>query len=218
VVAPHLIFPLTRQSLAHVVSSYPMIAFVEGGFTHKAPGITLVNVNGVGYEVNTSLYTFDKIQNLATGRLLTYLKISDDGHTLYGFYDQTEKTLFTQLISVNGVGAGTARMMLSGMQPNEIVAAIANGDVKMLERVKGIGAKTAQRIVLELREKISKIDITMVAANSSPDNILRNDAFNALVSLGIARLAAVEAVNKVLKADDSVNDVQDLIKRALKNI
>ncbi|MFM2387279.1 MAG: Holliday junction branch migration protein RuvA [Bacteroidota bacterium] len=194
-----------------------MIAFVEGGFVHKAPGVTWVNVNGLGYEVNTSLHTYEKIQNLSQGRLLTYLKVSEDAHTLYGFYDQAEKNLFTHLISVNGVGAATARVMLSGMQPNEIANAIASGDVKLLERVKGIGAKTAQRIVLELREKIAKSDI-LGSEIASPENNLKTDAFNALVSLGIARNNAADAITKVLKNDPQITDVQELIKLALKAI
>jgi holliday junction DNA helicase RuvA len=195
-----------------------MIAFLEGSFTHKTAGVTIVNVNGVGYEVNTSLHTYDKIQNLAKGRLLTHLKISEDGHTLYGFYDETEKTLFGQLISVNGVGTGTARMMLSGMQPIEIVNAIAQGDVKMLERVKGIGAKTAQRIVLELKDKISKLDLQSTGMKLSPQASLNNDALNALMSLGIARNAAADAVAKTIKQNEGVEDLQEVIKLALKNI
>jgi holliday junction DNA helicase RuvA len=195
-----------------------MIAFLEGLFTHKTAGVTIVNVNGVGYEVNTSLHTYDKIQNLQKGRLLTYLKISEDAHTLYGFYEEGEKQLFTQLISVNGVGTGTARMMLSGMQPGEIVNAIAQGDVKMLERVKGIGAKTAQRIVLELKDKISKLELSSSGVAVSPQASLNNDALNALMSLGIARNAANDAVAKTLKQNESISDLQELIKLALKNI
>jgi holliday junction DNA helicase RuvA len=107
-----------------------MIAFLEGNFIHKSAANIIIDVNGIGYDVNISLHTFSKIQNLTKGRLLTYLKIAEDSHTLYGFYDDIEKTIFMQLISISGVGAGTARVMLSGMQPTEIANAIGNGDVK----------------------------------------------------------------------------------------
>jgi holliday junction DNA helicase RuvA len=195
-----------------------MIAFVEGNFMHKSPACTIVNVQGVGYEVNISLYTYDKIHQLDKGRLLTYHKVSEDSQALYGFADEVEKNIFILLISINGVGPNTARVMLSGMAPSEIAQAIANGDVKTLERVKGIGAKTAQRIVLELREKISKLNLNIELNNNAGSNNLKTDALNGLISLGIARNTATDAINKALKQNENVEDVQALLKLALKNL
>ncbi|MCX8471849.1 MAG: Holliday junction branch migration protein RuvA [Bacteroidota bacterium] len=195
-----------------------MIAFLEGTFIHQSPANIIVNVNGVGYDVNISLYTFGKIQNLSKGRLLIYLRISENEHSLFGFYDDAEKNLFLHLISVSGVGASTARVMLSGAAPAELANAIALGDEKTLERVKGIGAKTAKRIILELKDKVGKSDIVMEGFSSLPQNNLQNDALNALVSLGIAKNTAAEAVRKALKVMPEMQDVQELIKQALKNI
>jgi holliday junction DNA helicase RuvA len=195
-----------------------MIAFLEGLFIHLSPTNIIVNVNGVGYDVHISLHTFGKIQNLPKGRLLTYLRISENEHSLFGFYDDVEKQLFLHLISVSGVGASTARVMLSGATPAELANAIANGDEKTLERVKGIGAKTAKRIILELREKVAKSDVVQEGFSSLPQNNLQNDALNALVSLGIAKSAATEAVRKAIKAAPDTDNLQDIIKLALKNI
>jgi holliday junction DNA helicase RuvA len=195
-----------------------MYAFLEGIFIPKTPTNIIVNVGGVGYDVQISLFTFDKIQSLEKGKLFIYQKVSEDSHTLFGFFDEKEKALFLQLISITGVGAGTARMMLSGMQPQEIVNAIANGDVKTLERVKGIGGKTAQRIVLELRDKIGKNEMLNGMEILTPHNNFKNDALNGLMNLGISKNVATEAVNKALKLEPTINDVQELLKKALKNI
>ncbi len=195
-----------------------MIAFLEGNFIHKSPANIIVDVNGVGYDVNISLNTFSKIQKLAKGRLLTYLKVAEDSQTLFGFFDDMEKTIFMQLISVSGVGAGTARMMLSGMQPSEIANAIAGGNVKALERVKGIGAKSAQRIILELKDKMSKLDVNVSSGAPMVHNNLKQDALNALISLGIAKGTAEIAVSKALHHHPEESKIEELIKLALKNI
>jgi holliday junction DNA helicase RuvA len=196
-----------------------MIAFLEGQFIHQSPANIIVNVGGVGYDVHISLHTFSKIQQLQQGRLLTYLRISENDHSIFGFFDDVEKNLFLHLISVSGVGASTARVMLSGAAPDELANAIAQGDEKMLERVKGIGAKTAKRIILELKDKVAKSDIISEGFNKLPKNNLQNDALNALVSLGIAKNTAAEAVKKAAKLlPEDTTDVQQLIKLALKNI
>jgi holliday junction DNA helicase RuvA len=195
-----------------------MIAFLEGQFVHLSPTNIIINVNGVGYDVHISLHTFGKIQNLQKGRLLTYLRISENEHSLFGFFDDIEKQLFLHLISVSGVGASTARVMLSGASPSELANAIANGDEKTLERVKGIGAKTAKRIILELREKVAKSEVAQEGFSSLPQNNLQNDALNALISLGIAKSAASEAVRKAVKAYPDADNLQEIIKLALKNI
>ncbi len=195
-----------------------MIAFLEGNFIHKSPANIIVVANGVGYDVNISLHTFSKIQSLDKGRIYTYLKISEDSHTLFGFFDEVEKSIFMQLISISGVGAGTARMMLSGMQPEEIMHAIGTGDVKSLEKVKGIGAKTAQRIVLELKDKVAKVDIIGGHQPTVPHNNLKQDALNALMSLGIAKATAEIAVSKAIHRNPEAAQVEILIKLALQNI
>src|SRR5688572_18168549 len=131
-----------------------MIAFLKGNFVRKTPALVQVEVNGVGYELHISLNTFSSIANQDRGQLHTYFHVREDAQLLYGFYDEAEKEMFIQLISVSGVGASTARMMLSSLKPTEIAKAIQQGDSRTLESVKGIGKKSAERIVLELRDKV----------------------------------------------------------------
>ena len=133
-----------------------MLAYLKGNFTLKTPTFIYVEAHGVGYEVQVSLNTYSKIQNLQEGILYTHLIIREDAHVLYGFFEKSEKEVFQQLISVSGVGAATARVMLSSLQANELINAILSGNESLLESIKGIGKKTAQRIVLELRDKFSK--------------------------------------------------------------
>ena len=194
-----------------------MIAFVTGKFVYKAPSVVHVDVNGVGYEVQISLNTYSKIQQLDRGSLHTWLHINEDAHTLYGFFDLSEKNIFVQLISVNGVGTSTARMMLSALQPEELSQAIITGDTLTLEKIKGIGKKTAERIVLELRDKISK-NITPTNSSALINNTLQQDALNALVALGIARNMAESAIKKALSSDPSTENLEILIKKALQLI
>ena len=194
-----------------------MIAFVTGRFVYKAPSVVHVDVNGVGYEVQISLNTYSKIQQLDRGSLHTWLHIKEDAHTLYGFFDLAEKNIFVQLISVNGVGTSTARMMLSALQPEELSQAIITGDTSALEKIKGIGKKTAERIVLELRDKISK-NIPPTNSSALINNTLQQDALNALVALGIARNMAESAIKKALSSDPSTENLEILIKKALQLI
>jgi len=194
-----------------------MYAYLQGQFTFKNPAQVYVDVNGVGYEVNISLNTYAAIQNLAEGRLYTHLQVKEDAHTLFGFFDKVEKEIFVQLISVSGIGAATGRMMLSHMKPDEVKRAILQGNVKLLESIKGIGKKTAERLVLELRDKVGKaapdVNTTMVAGNS-----LQQDALNALVALGISKQQAESALQKLNNAQPSINNLEELIKKALKSI
>ncbi|MFN4285967.1 MAG: Holliday junction branch migration protein RuvA [Lacibacter sp.] len=192
-----------------------MFAYLNGTFTYKSPTVVHVDVQGVGYEVQVSLHTYSKIESLSQGRLYTYLLIKEDAHTLYGFYDLAEKEVFLHLLSVSGVGAATARMMLSSLQPAEVVRAILSGNEGVLERVKGIGKKTAQRIVLELRDKLSKSggdeNISTLTHNT-----LEQEALTALTALGIGRTAAEAAIRKAREQSPAAHQVQDLIKAALK--
>ena len=194
-----------------------MIAFIRGNFVHKTPAVVWIEANGVGYELHISLHTYSSIQSLDKGQLFTYFQVKEDGQTLYGFHDIQEKELFVQLISVSGVGAATARMMLSSMRPEEIVKAIVQSNSRQLETIKGIGKKSAERIVLELKDKLAK---NPYHSNISPliNNTLEQDALNALVALGIARQTGELAVQRVLKAQPELSKVEDIIKNALKTI
>jgi len=193
-----------------------MIAFLRGNFTYKSPALVHIDVAGVGYELQISLNTYSRIEALESGILLTYLHIREDAHTLFGFFDKAEKDLFIQLIGISGVGAATARMMLSSMKPEEITRAILQGNSKQLETIKGIGKKSAERIVLELRDKLGKSKEENINISSLTNNTLEQDALNALITLGIARPAAENAIKKVLNEGPGAEKIEDVIKKALK--
>ena len=163
-----------------------MYAYLQGKFTYKSPAQVYLEVNGVGYEVNISLNTYSHIQKLEEGKLFTHLQVKEDGHVLYGFFEKAEKEMFIMLIGVSGIGAATARMMLSSLRPEEVTRAIFQGNVKLLESVKGIGKKTAERLVLELKDKAGKPSSGSLISNMQ-DNSLELDALNALIALGISR-------------------------------
>lgn len=194
-----------------------MIAYLSGTFSKKNPAVVYVDVQGIGYEVNISLNTYSHIQKLTEGKLYTYLQIKEDAHTLYGFFDIMEKEMFVLLISVSGVGAATARMMLSHLKPDEISKAIVQNNAGLLESVKGIGRKTAERLVLELKDKMAKLSNTM-PGDALGGNTLEQDALNALVALGIARPVAEQAIKKVVISSPTINTLEELIKKALKAI
>ena len=194
-----------------------MIAYLSGKFSYKNPAVVYIDVHGIGYEVNISLNTWSHIQKLTEGKLYTYLQIKEDAHTLFGFFDSLEKEMFIMLISVSGVGAATARMMLSNMKPAEISKAIMQNNASILESVKGIGRKTAERLVLELKDKISKLT-AIAPGDASTGNTLEQDALNALVALGIARPFAEQAIKKIVISDPTIHTLEELIKKALKAI
>jgi Holliday junction DNA helicase RuvA len=193
-----------------------MISFLRGRFVEKTPTHVWIDVNGVGYELHISLHTYSSILQKEEGLLYTILLIREDAHLLFGFGDLAERDLFQQLISVSGVGASTARVMLSYLKPEELVQAIVQGNVKALESIKGIGKKTAERLVLELKDKLAKITPVL---NNSPliYNSLQQDALNALTALGIPKQAASMVVKKTLKANPEMG-VEDLVKMALRSL
>ncbi len=193
-----------------------MIAYLKGDFVHKTPASVQVEVGGVGYEVLISLNTYSKIQHLDKGLLHTCLLIREDAHILVGFFELAEKEMFLHLIGVSGIGASTARVMLSYMKPEELAKAIVQGDTRTLEGIKGIGKKTAERMVLELRDKLAKQPIE---SNISPmkNNTLHQDALNALMALGINRQAASQALEKTMAAGSNLS-VEELIKKALRTL
>lgn len=193
-----------------------MIAFVRGTFVAKSPSRVIVDVNGVGYDLQISLNTYEAISQKENGLLHTHLQISENAQTFYGFAEVKEKEMFQYLISISGVGAATARMMLSGMKPAEIAKFIITGSVNDLIRIKGIGKKTAEMLVVGLRDKLSGF----VSDNQSlihTLNPLELDAVNALVALGIGKPMAEKAVNKVMQSNTEIA-LQDIIKQALKNL
>ena len=179
--------------------------------------MVFLDVHGVGYEVNISLNTYGQIQNLQEGKLFTHLQVKEDSHTLYGFFEMAEKEMFVMLIGVSGIGAATARMMLSSMRPDEINRAILQGNAPLLETVKGIGRKTAERLVLELRDKVNK-NPSESGLPVTRGNSLEQDTLNALVALGIAKPVAEQAINRTIQADPSITRLEDLIKKTLKAI
>jgi holliday junction DNA helicase RuvA len=193
-----------------------MIAYLKGDFVHKSPAVVHVDVNGVGYEVQISLHTYTRIQHLDKGLLHISLLIREDAHILYGFFDLAEKEMFQLLLAVSGIGASTARVMLSYMKPDELSRAIVQADTRTLEGIKGIGKKTAERIVVELRDRLAKHP---VESNISPmkSNTLHQDALNALTALGISRQAAEQAVQKTLTSEPQLS-VEDLIKKVLRTL
>lgn len=194
-----------------------MIAFVRGQFVVKTPARIVVDVNGVGYDLQVSLNTYAAISNKESGLLFTYLHITENAHTLYGFAELAEKELFLQLISVSGVGATTARMMLSGMKPEEITRAIILGNTRQLESIKGIGKKSAERLIVELKDKLGKQALQGPAMAGMPHSV-DADAVNALVALGIGRPMAEQAVKKTMGSLAADASLETIIKEALKNL
>ena len=194
-----------------------MIGFLRGQFAVKTPARVIMDVNGVGYEVNISLHTYSAIANLEGGQLFTYLHITENAQSLFGFADIAEKELFLHLISVSGVGASTARMMLSGMHPDEIVKAIVQGNTKQLEGIKGIGKKSAERLIVELRDKLAKVTDSTILPGFTGGG-LNTDAINALISLGIGKAMAEQSVKKAIAVLPLSASVEEIIKHALKNL
>ena len=195
-----------------------MIAYLRGKLVHKEPTHVVVDVGGIGYQAFISFHTFSEIKSKEDIRLATYLHVREDAHILYGFSSDSEKAMFLNLISVNGVGPNTAMVMLSSLPPEEIREAILKEDAATLQAVKGIGGKTAQRLILELKDKLRK---------SAPDgsatlgarsgNTMRQEALTALMTLGITRASAENSIDAVLRKSGNTVSLEDLVKQALKN-
>ena len=194
-----------------------MIAYLKGKFTSKNPSNIIIDVNGVGYEVHISLNTYSAVLSLEEGLLFTHLLIKEDAHLLYGFADVKEKDIFLALLSVSGIGANTARLILSYMKPDEIIAAIIRGDSHSLEKIKGIGKKTAERAILELKDKIGKQSANNISVVVEQGISVKTEAIEALQALGIHRTMAEQAVSKSLQAEPEIQ-LEELIKKALKSI
>lgn len=196
-----------------------MYDFIEGKIEHANPAFLVLNCNGIGFHLQISINTFEKIKSEKNIRVLTHLAIKEDGHYLYGFFDETERQLFRQLIIVNGVGTNTARMILSGQSPTEIISAISTGNLSLLKAVKGVGPKTAQRIILELQDKIGKLTQSMDPdqfINAAPKSF--DEALLALQALGFQRNVAEKTLLKITNNNKLELSVQDLIKQSLKQL
>ncbi|UZH56292.1 Holliday junction branch migration protein RuvA [Salinimicrobium tongyeongense] len=193
-----------------------MIYSIKGRLVEKNPTNVVIDCNGVAYFIHISLNTFSQIPSQESLQLYTHLQVKEDSHTLYGFWGKTEREIFRLLISVSGVGASTARSMLSSLEPVQIMEAIAAGDVATIQGIKGIGAKTAQRVIIDLKDKIVKVfGIEEVSATQSNTN--REEALSALETLGYTRKQSEKVVEKIVKAEPDAS-VESLIKQALKKL
>ena len=193
-----------------------MITHIQGKLTEKNPTHVVIDCNGVGYMLNISLHTYSQIPDGEQLKLFTHLQVKEDSHTLYGFSSLAEREIFRLLISVSGIGSSIARTMLSSLTPKQIREGIANGDVPLIQSIKGIGAKTAQRVILDLKDKILKIyDIDEVSF--SKGNTSKDEALSALEVLGFMKKQAERVVDKIMIVQPDA-DVETIIKQALKNL
>ncbi len=193
-----------------------MIAHLQGKLVEKSPTQIIIDCGGVGYHVNISLHTYSLLPNTDFIKVYTHLQIKEDAHTLFGFVEKSEREIFKMLLSVSGIGASIARTMLSSLDPKQITNAIASGDVVTIQSVKGIGSKTAQRVILDLKEKVLKLyDLDEVSMSQSNTN--RDEALSALEVLGFVRKSSEKIVEKIVKEDPEAS-VESIIKKALKNL
>ena len=193
-----------------------MITHVKGRLVEKAPTSVIIECNGIGYLINISLHTFSQIPDNENLKLFTHLQIKEDSHTLYGFFTIKEREIFRLLISVNGIGSSIARTMLSSISPDQIIEAISRENVSLIQSVKGIGSKTAQRVIIDLRDKILKV-YDLDEGFASVNNTNREEALSALEVLGINKKSSERLVDKIVVDTPDVS-VEDIIKQTLKNL
>lgn len=191
-----------------------MITHLHGVLEEKTPASAVIDCGGIGYTLSISLNTYAQLPEKGTVRLFTHLAIREDAHVLFGFINRDERELFKQLISVSGVGGNTALSVLSGLDPSGVKSTIQSGDVNTLKSIKGVGPKTAERIIVDLRDKVGKVEVDELALGV-PHNKQREEALTALVTLGFAKNAADKAIDKVLKTRGGDLAVADIIKHAL---
>ena len=193
-----------------------MIAHIQGRLVEKNPTDVIIDCNGVGYQLHISLHTYSLIPDTENIKLFTFLQIKEDAHSLFGFVEKSEREIFKLLLSVSGIGANIARTMLSSMEPKQILQAIATADVVTIQSIKGIGSKTAQRVILDLKEKVLKVydldEVSMALNNTNKD-----EALSALKVLGFNKKLAEKVVDKIVKEDPNAT-VESIIKQALKNL
>lgn len=194
-----------------------MYAYIDGRLTFKNPAYVVVEAGGIGYHINISLNTYSALGDAERCKLYTWLHVKEDAHTLYGFADEGERRLFLHLISVSGIGPNTGRMILSSITPVEIQTAIVKADLPLIQRIKGLGAKTAQRLVLELQDKLKK-EGTDSLISMPQYNTVKDEALSALVMLGFAKQTAEKTIDQILKVTEGSLSVEQLIKQALKTL
>jgi Holliday junction DNA helicase RuvA len=193
-----------------------MLEFIRGEIKEITPAYAVIENSGIGYFVNISINTYSQISEKKEVSVLLHEIIREDAHLLYGFAEKNERELFRQLLSVSGVGANTACMMLSSLNPAELTNAIINGEVNKLKSIKGIGAKSAQRIIVDLKDKLGKEGISEEII-SSGDNTIKDEAFSALVTLGFNKKKVENVLDKILGRENDLK-VEDLIKKALQEL
>ncbi len=193
-----------------------MIAHLQGKLVEKSPTHIVIDCGGVGYHVNISLHTYSLLPNTDFVKVYTHLQIKEDAHTLFGFIEKSEREIFRLLLSVSGIGASIARTMLSSLDPKQITNAIGLADVVTIQSIKGIGSKTAQRVILDLKEKVLKLyDLDEVSMSQSNTN--RDEALSALEVLGFVRKSSEKIIEKIVKENPDAT-VEFIIKQALKNL
>ena len=193
-----------------------MITHIQGKLTEKTPTNVVIDCNGVGYHLNISLHTYSQLTNQENLKLFTHLQVKEDAHTLYGFSSLSEREIFRLLISVSGIGTSIARTMLSSLTPKQVREGIAIGDVALIQSVKGIGSKTAQRVMIELKDKVLKIyDIEDGAINMNNTN--KEEALSALEVLGFTKKQSDRVVDKIISENQDAN-IETIIKEALKKL
>lgn len=207
---------LTLRQKTIKINCWGMYEFIRGTVVERNPASLIIESGGIGYFINISLNTYSKLSPKKEELLFLHLAIREDAHILYGFADKEERTLFRNLISVNGVGASTAMLMLSSLNPDEIATAVTTENVNVLKGVKGIGAKTAQRIIIDLKDKLGKIHETDQIL-LSPNNTIRNESLSALVMLGFVKRDAEKIVTKIIQ-EQPESTVESVIKQALKRL
>ena len=191
-----------------------MISHIHGKLIEKTPTYVVVDVNGIGYHIKVSLQTFSSIDGELC-KLYTHLSVKEDSHTLFGFHEESERKLFRHLISVSGVGPSTAQVILSTYSVKEIINYIVTADVSAVKSIKGIGAKTAQRIIIDLKDKVSKNNSSSDLLFEKLDNTIKTEALSALLALGFGKKSAEEKLDKVLKENSEIVNVEELVKTAL---
>ncbi len=194
-----------------------MYAYIDGKLTFKCPAYVIIEAGGIGYHIHISLNTYSALKDQERCKLFTWLSVKEDSHTLYGFADEGERRLFLHLISVNGIGPNTGRMMLSSISPIEIQEAIIKGDVDQIKRIKGIGPKSAQRLIIELQDKLRK-DGPDTLISVPKNNTSKDEALSALVMLGFTKNIAEKVVDSAIRSSTNILTVEEIIKIALKTL
>ena len=194
-----------------------MITHIDGIIEEKNPAFTIIDVNGIGYMLYITLNTYSELPDKGRVRLLTHFVVREDAQLLYGFSNIEERQMFKELINVAGVGASTAMLILSSLKPDEVASAIVNEDVEMFKKIKGIGAKSAQRIIVDLKDKVNKFDFS-VQISGNQDNTIKNEALSALLVLGVDKKKAEDTISRIIENAENSLTVEELIKKTLKSL